>query len=115
MQGSSISVYVLVAMGSSGPVIDPALDFLAILNLLGAAQGLLLTVALLSNKGGNKIANRLLAALTFTISIVVGGAVLLSTKYVFLFPHLSRLHHPFAFLGAPLIFLYLRVLTRNEE
>ena len=93
MQESSISVYVLVAMGSSG----------------------LLTVALLSNKGGNKIANRLLAALTFTISIVVGGAVLLSTKYVFLFPHLSRLHHPFAFLGAPLVFLYLRVLTRNEE
>src|SRR2546425_3858887 len=90
--------------------INPALSFLAILNLLGAGQGLLLTLALLTAKGDNKIANSLLAALTLTTSIIISGAVLITSNYVFVFPHLSRLHHPFVFLAGPLIFLY-----RSEE
>src|SRR5438046_2691324 len=93
----------------------PSLNLLAVLNLLGAAQGLLLTLALLRAKGGDRTANRILAALTITISIVVSGAVLLTTNYVFMFPHLSRLHHPFVFLGGPLLFLYIRTLTSNEK
>lgn len=95
--------------------INPALDFLAILNLFGAAQGLLLTLALLTTKGENKTANRLLAAMTLTISIIVSGTVLLTSKYVFVYPHLSRLHQPFAFLAGPLLFLYLRELTSTEK
>ena len=96
--------------------ISPALSFLAILNLLGAAQGLLLSLALLSARSENKAANRLLAALTFTISIGVSGAVLLTSDYVFYFPHLSRLHQPFSFLAPPLLFLYIRTLTSpNDE
>lgn len=70
--------------------ITPSLSLLAILNLLGAAQGVLLTLALLSAKGDDKIPDRLLAALTLTISIIVSGAVLLSSYYVFRFPHFSR-------------------------
>ena len=93
----------------------PSLTVLAILNLVGAAQGLLLTVALLRVKGGNQTANRLLAALTLTISIVVGGAVLVSTNYVFALPQLSRLHHPFVFLAGPLLFLYIKALTTGEQ
>jgi AraC-like DNA-binding protein len=95
--------------------INPALDFLAILNLFGAAQGLLLTLALLGAKGENKTANRLLAAMTLTISIIVSGTVLLTSKYVFVYPHLSRLHQPFAFLAGPLLFLYIRELTSSEK
>ncbi|HKR02553.1 MAG TPA: helix-turn-helix domain-containing protein [Pyrinomonadaceae bacterium] len=93
----------------------PALNLLAVLNLLGVAQGLLMTVALLSMKRGNRFANRLMAAMTITISIVVGGAVLLTTNYVFLYPHLSRVHHPFVFLAGPLLFLYIRALTSRRE
>jgi AraC-like DNA-binding protein len=93
----------------------PSLTLLAILNLVGAAQGLLLTLALLTVKGGNETANRILAALTLTISIVVGGAVLVTTNYVFVFPQLSRLHHPFVFLAGPLLFLYIRALTTGEK
>ncbi len=70
-------------MDSVTITINPALSFLGILNLVGAAQGLLLASALLNSKDGNKTANRLLAALTFTISIIVSGAVLLTSKYVF--------------------------------
>lgn len=94
--------------------INPALSFLAILNLLGAAQGLLLSLALLGARTDNKTANRLLASLTFTISILVSGAVLLTSDYVFVFPHLSRLHQPFVFLAGPLLFLYIRTLTSPE-
>ncbi len=55
-----------------------------------------------------------MAALTLTISIAVSGAVLLTTNYVFAWPHLSRLHQPFVFLAAPLLFLYIRELTARE-
>lgn len=101
-------------MQSADITIGPNVGFLAILNLLGAAQGVLLALALLTTKTGHQTANRLLAALTLTISIAVSGAVLLTTNYVFAFPHLSRLHQPFVFLAAPLLFLYLRELTSRE-
>jgi AraC-like DNA-binding protein len=95
--------------------IGPNVGFLAVLNLLGAAQGVLLALALLTSKAGRQTANRLLAALTLTISIAVSGAVLLTSNYVFAFPHLSRLHHPFVFLAAPLLFLYIRELTARKR
>jgi AraC-like DNA-binding protein len=95
--------------------IEPALSFLAILNLFGAAQGVLLTLALLSGKDAARLPVRILAALTLTLSIIVSGAVLLSSKYVFVFPHLSRVHHPFVFLAGPLVYLYIRALTAPEK
>ncbi|MDX6694694.1 MAG: hypothetical protein QOF02_2297 [Blastocatellia bacterium] len=94
---------------------QPSFNFLAVLNLLGAAQGVLLALALLGAKGGNKTANRLLAAMTLTISIVVSGSVWITTNYVFVAPHLSRLHHPFVFLAGPLLFLYIRAITSKER
>ena len=102
-------------MDSVTITIEPALSFLGILNLLGAAQGLLLALALVNSKDGNKTANRLLATLTLTISIIVSGAVLLASKYVFVYPHLSRIHHPFVFLAGPLLYLYLRELISNGK
>jgi AraC-like DNA-binding protein len=102
-------------MQTTDITIGPNVGFLAILNLLGAAQGVLLALALLTTKSGSRTANRLLAALTLTISIAVSGSVLLTSNYVFAFPHLSRLHQPFVFLAAPLLFLYLRELTAREQ
>ena len=102
-------------MQSSDLTISSNVGYLAILNLLGAAQGVLLALALLTTKSGGRTANRLLATLTLTISIAVCGAVLLTTNYVFEFPHLSRLHQPVVFLAAPLLFLYIRELTARER
>lgn len=62
--------------------INPSLSLLAIVNLLGAAQGVLLTLALLGARDDNKTANRLLAGLTLTISIVVSGTVLLTSYWL---------------------------------
>lgn len=92
----------------------PSLNLLAVLNLLGAAQGLLLCLALFTVKRGNRLANKLLAALTLSIAVVVTGAVLLTTNYVFVYPHLSRVHHPFVFLAGPLLFLYIRTITSRD-
>ena len=102
-------------MNSTTITIEPALGILGALNLLGAAQGLLLSFALLSSHAENKTANRILAALTFVISVVVAGAVLLTSKYVFLFPHLSRVHQPFVFLAGPLLLLYIGLLTTQKK
>lgn len=102
-------------MQSTDIYINPSLNLLGILNLLGAAQGLLLALALVTIKGPNKTANRLLAALTLTISLIVGGAVLLTSDYVFRYPYLSRLHHPFVFLAGPLLYLYIRQLTSVDK
>lgn len=93
---------------------EPSLNILAVLNLLGAAQGLFLSAVLVSIKGGNKVANRILAALVATIAIIVSGAVVRTTHYEFVFPHLSRIHDPFPFLAVPLIFLYIKTLTSGK-
>ena len=102
-------------MESTDIFIDLHLSFLAILNLVGAAQGVLLALALLTSRDSNETTNRLLAALILTISIVVAGSVLLTSNYFFKFPHLSRVHHPFVFLAAPLLFLYIRELTADVK
>ncbi|MCA1632767.1 MAG: helix-turn-helix domain-containing protein [Acidobacteria bacterium] len=90
------------------------LNLLAVLNLLGAAQGLLLALALWAVGRGNRMANRILAALTLTISIFVCGAVLRTTGYLFVYPHLSWIHDPFPFLAGPLLYLYMRSLTSGS-
>ncbi|HEX8146723.1 MAG TPA: helix-turn-helix domain-containing protein [Pyrinomonadaceae bacterium] len=90
---------------------EPSLNLLGVLNLLGAAQGLFLSVMLLGVKGGKKVLTRILAALVGTMALFVAGAVVRTTHYDFVFPHLSRIHDPLPFLAIPLIFLYVRALT----
>ena len=102
-------------MSTTDITITPSLGILGTLNLLGAAQGLLLGLALLSANAANKTANRILAALIFSISIIVSSAVLLTSYYVFYFPHLSRVHHPVVFLAGPLLFLYIEILTSQKK
>lgn len=85
-------------------------NLLFILNILGAAQALLLACALFTTRRGNKTANRLLAAFAAAIAVSVGGAALVKTPYINAVPYLSKVHQPFTFLGAPLLFLYVRTL-----
>lgn len=71
---------------------------LAVVNLLGAAQGILLAAALLTIKRGNRTANRLLAAFIFVMAVLVSGALVFTTRHVLAYPHLSYLHHPLLYL-----------------
>jgi len=94
---------------------EASLSLLAVLNLLGSAQALLLALALLGMRRDDGVANRVLAALVVAMAIVIFGAVMRTTHYEFVFPHVSRIHDPFVFLASPLLFLYLRALVRRER
>ncbi len=82
--------------------------------VLGAAQGFLFGFALITMRRGNKIAHRLLGSLVFVISIFLVGAVLRTTGYDLVVPHVGRVHDPFTFLAAPLLYLYLRALITKQ-
>ncbi len=93
---------------------QPNVNLFFVLNLLGAAQALLIAFALVSIKRGNRTANTILAAFAATASILITWTVLNSAGYFRLFPHLRRLNHPFDFTVGPLIFLYVRALTSKR-
>lgn len=91
-----------------------SLSLLAILSLFGAAQGVLLGLALLSVRRSRPVVNRILAAFVIAISIFLFGAVMRTSNAVLSFPHLSRLHDPFSLTVGPLLFLYLKALTSRR-
>jgi AraC-like DNA-binding protein len=95
--------------------VEPSLDLTAILTLLGGAQGILLALALLGLKQINRTAIRLLAAFMIISSISIGGSVLISTKFILVYPHLNQIATPFHFLFLPIMFLYIRVTTSGES
>jgi AraC-like DNA-binding protein len=87
----------------------------AALCLIGVAQALLLAIVLVTTHRGNRSANKILAALAVTISILVTFTILGHRRYFLIYPHLSRINHPFDFLGAPLLFLYIKELTSKSK
>src|SRR5436190_5089885 len=90
---------------------DTSITLPAVLCFLGVAQALLLVLALLTIKRGNLTANRILAAFSFSASVSVSATILSNLHYFQIYPHLSRINHPFDFLGGPLLYLYVRALT----
>lgn len=86
----------------------PALDGYAALHLAGLLQGLIVAPALAVRQRGDRVAMRLLAAIAATLAILQGGAVLIHTRWILTWPHLSQIHVPFQFLLAPLIWLWVR-------
>lgn len=92
----------------------PSLNLLLILNILGAAQALLLAFALFSTRRGHRVANRLLAAFAATIAFCIASVCLSLTPYIQMFPYLRKIHQPFYFLAAPLLYLYVRALLSRK-
>src|SRR4051794_4858051 len=93
---------------------DTSITVPAVLCFLGVAQALLLVLALLTIKRGNLTANRILAAFSFSASVSVSATILSNLHYFQIYPHLSRINHPFDFLGGPLLYLYVRALTERR-
>jgi AraC-like DNA-binding protein len=81
------------------------LDWLHLIALLGAIQGVFLT-GVLAARRKNRTANRLLAAAIFTFSLHLVSAVYLSAGLVPVFPHFFGISYPLTFLYGPLIYLY---------
>jgi len=88
---------------------QPSLDPLAVIAMLGAAQGIFLALALLGLKKGRIAATRLLAALMAISSLAIIASMLFRTGYISLYPHLFQITTPFYFLFGPLIFLYVSI------
>ncbi len=81
------------------------LDWLHVVTLLGAMQGLLLSLALVS-KRQNQTANRLLAAVVLAFTLFLVTAVYYAAGLVRLLPHFFGVSYPLPFLFGPLIYLY---------
>lgn len=88
----------------------PHLTPFAIINLLGAAQGILLAIAVFFTPHGKRTANRLLAALVATWALIIGEIFLCETNYVLAVPHVVDTTEPLVFLIGPLLYLYTRSL-----
>ena len=93
---------------------DTSLTLPAVFCFLGVAQALLLVLALLTIRRGNLTANRILAAFSFSVSVSMSATIFSNLHYFQIYPHLSRINHPFDFLGGPLLYLYIRALTERN-
>jgi AraC-like DNA-binding protein len=92
-----------------------SLDFTAILLLAGAAQGVLLSAALLTMRRGPRLANRLLGLLLLLFAANITLQALAYTRHLLHFPHLAKIDAPLAFLFGPLIYLYVKALTEKKS
>ena len=86
-----------------------------ILSLLGVVQALLLAIALLRTKRGNKTANRILSAFATVIALAIAGVCLTKTRYTPWLYSLGKINQPITFLGAPLLYLYVRFLVSSKR
>ncbi|HEX8116318.1 MAG TPA: hypothetical protein VF521_03535, partial [Pyrinomonadaceae bacterium] len=93
---------------------EPEFNVVAVVSLLGAGQALLLALALVTVRRGQRTRNLLLAALAATISLMIAGSVLNETSYYLKLPHLLRVNHPFDFVFPQLFYLYVRSLTEES-
>lgn len=96
------------------------LDWLHVIALLGAIQGVFLA-GVLATKRSNRTANRLLAAAMLAFSIYLASAVYHAVGFERVFPHFFGAAYPLPFLFGPLIYLYAvtaadrtRRLTRRD-
>jgi AraC-like DNA-binding protein len=80
-------------------------DWLHLVVLLGAVQGVLLA-GVLAARRRNRTANRLLAAAMLAFSIHLASAVYYSADLVQAFPHFFGAAYPLPFLYGPLVYLY---------
>jgi AraC-like DNA-binding protein/uncharacterized membrane protein YfcA len=81
------------------------LDWLQLIVLLGAVQGVILAAALAARRR-NRTANRLLSALMLAFALFMATGVYHSAKLEAEFPHFFGFGYPMPFLFGPLVYLY---------
>ena len=81
------------------------LDWLQIVAVVGAVQGVLLAGALLAHRA-NATANRLLAALMVAFSVFLVGDVYYASGLIRVFPHFFGIPYLMPWIFGPLVYLY---------
>ncbi len=94
---------------------ENSFNLLSILTLLGAAQGFFLGLALINRRTGDLKAHRLLGVLTFLFALDLAEEFLYQTGFFLSVPALLNVLAPIDMLYGPLIYLYVRQLTRREQ
>lgn len=93
---------------------EPANNLYSSILLLGAAQGLFLSLALINARGGNDLARRILALLTLAFAIDLGIDYLYESRYLLFVPKLAFVAESTSFLYGPLAYLYVLALTARD-
>ncbi len=89
-------------------------DWLSIIHLLGAAQGIFLAVVLAS-KRRNSVANKLLAAAMLAFTLELLTTVYHAQGIDEVWPHFIGVTYPFPFLFAPLLYLYAKTVSEGAR
>ena len=92
---------------------ESSFNFITIIFLLGAVQGIFLSV-LLFNQHQNKAANKYLAFLMLVYSAFIAESSIAGTDIAEQFPHFLGLVAGAIFLVGPLHYLYARSLMENS-
>ena len=92
-------------LGGVDVMVHLTLDWLQVIALLGAVQGLVLAGALITRRS-NRTANRLLAVTMVAFSIYLASAAYDGAELLKVFPHFFGAAHPLPFLFGPLIYHY---------
>src|SRR5262245_23999351 len=81
------------------------LDWIQLATIVGALQGVILTVVLAAQRG-NRTANRLLATLMATMTVYLAAGPYYATGLVRLHPHFFAVSYQTPWVFAPLVYLY---------
>jgi AraC-like DNA-binding protein len=102
-------------MGCVNYRMENSFSILSTLTLLGAAQGVFLSLALLNARGGDVRVHRLLGLLTFVLALDLGEEFLYQVGFFETMPDLLNILAPIDLLYGPLIFLYVSQLTSRQN
>jgi len=91
-------------------MIEQSIGFMSVLVLIGSAQGLLLALALVFMRRGNRRANLFLAALLLILAIGLVDGFQNLTNYYLRYPYLIGVVWPANFLVGPFLYFYVREL-----
>jgi AraC-like DNA-binding protein len=89
----------------------PFLDWLAIINLLGVVQGVLLSAFFLTVRGPGHSSGRLLGLLLLSLTLLVTDLFLSYTNYIQYVPFLVNSTEAIGFLSGPLAYFYTLSVT----
>jgi len=92
-----------------------SLTFSSLVHSAGFALGVLLAVLLLTNKQGNRAANRWLAAYISCLALLWFEDVVEETRVILVYPSIAHLTDWMLFLVGPCLWMYVRRLTQNEK
>jgi AraC-like DNA-binding protein len=87
------------------------LDLVSLFNIIGTINGLFITFIILGIKKGNKITNKIFAALIFSYSLIIFNTVFRQTRMYLIFPSLIGLIPHLYMVFGPMLYFYVKALT----